>query len=218
MHCTRGWSSSAAISIKWAELKRKTKMDKKLAFTMFSFPPDRGNVGTAAYQTGGEADVGEPGRERGGGQDHGVVRGYGRRQLQCQGDAREAARYPAQPAVRGHVRVGLWLHAPQSGPGPRRAAEDAAEVPHAAPHQGGGIVSSISFSPQNGMLAVVSYSQTTVVYAEDDMEPLYVLHGQLGSVTQVLFSKDGNYLYNEGRKDPYILCWGIRNTVDIVYK
>ncbi|KAE8785969.1 hypothetical protein D1007_40226 [Hordeum vulgare] len=80
------------------------------------------------------------------------------------------------------------------------------------------IVSSISFSPQNGMLAVVSYSQTTVVYAEDDMEPLYVLHGQLGSVTQVLFSKDGNYLYNEGRKDPYILCWGIRNTVDIVYK
>ncbi|XP_039826432.1 telomerase Cajal body protein 1-like isoform X2 [Panicum virgatum] len=81
-----------------------------------------------------------------------------------------------------------------------------------------GIVSSMSFSPHNGMLAVGSYSQTTVVYAESNMEALYVLHGQLGGVTQVLFSKDGNYLYTGGRKDPYILCWDIRNTVDIVYK
>jgi len=48
-----------------------------------------------------------------------------------------------------------------------------------------GIISSISFSPQNGMLAVGSYSQTTAVYAESNMEPLYVLHGQLGGVTQV---------------------------------
>lgn len=81
-----------------------------------------------------------------------------------------------------------------------------------------GIISSISFSPQNGMLAVGSYSQTTAVYAESNMEPLYVLHGQLGGVTQVLFSKDGNYLYTGGRKDPYILCWDIRKTVEIVYK
>ena len=48
-----------------------------------------------------------------------------------------------------------------------------------------GIISSISFSPHNGMLAVGSYSQTTAVYAESNMEPLYVLHGQLGGVTQV---------------------------------
>ncbi|KQK13319.1 hypothetical protein BRADI_1g09320v3 [Brachypodium distachyon] len=48
-----------------------------------------------------------------------------------------------------------------------------------------GIVSSISFSPHNGMLAVGSYSQTTAVYAESNMEPLYVLHGQLGGVTQM---------------------------------
>ena len=48
-----------------------------------------------------------------------------------------------------------------------------------------GIVSSMSFSPHNGMLAVGSYSQTTVVYAESNMEALYVLHGQLGGVTQV---------------------------------
>ncbi|KAK9664345.1 hypothetical protein RND81_14G035100 [Saponaria officinalis] len=36
-------------AIKWAELKRKTKVEKKLAITVFSFPPDKGNVGTAAY-------------------------------------------------------------------------------------------------------------------------------------------------------------------------
>ncbi|KAI3924207.1 hypothetical protein MKW98_032408 [Papaver atlanticum] len=36
-------------AINWAELKRKTKAEKKLAITVFSFPPDKGNVGTAAY-------------------------------------------------------------------------------------------------------------------------------------------------------------------------
>ncbi|KAK1326502.1 hypothetical protein QJS10_CPA01g01151 [Acorus calamus] len=82
-----------------------------------------------------------------------------------------------------------------------------------------GIVSSIAFSPtHNGMLAMGSYNQATAIYVEDNMEPLYVLHGQEGGVTQVLFSKDGNYLYTGGRKDPYILCWDVRNTVDIVYK
>ncbi|WVZ87659.1 hypothetical protein U9M48_034265 [Paspalum notatum var. saurae] len=36
-------------AIRWAELKKKTKEEKKLAITVFSFPPDKGNVGTAAY-------------------------------------------------------------------------------------------------------------------------------------------------------------------------
>ena len=36
-------------AIKWAELKRKTKTEKRVAITVFSFPPDKGNVGTAAY-------------------------------------------------------------------------------------------------------------------------------------------------------------------------
>ncbi|CAA6658415.1 unnamed protein product [Spirodela intermedia] len=66
--------------------------------------------------------------------------------------------------------------------------------------------------------SIGSYSQTTAVYAEDNMELLFVLHGQEGGVTQVLFSKDGNYLYTGGRKDPYILCWDIRNTAGVVYK
>ncbi|NMF83196.1 magnesium chelatase subunit H [Nodosilinea sp. P-1105] len=36
-------------AMKWATLRRKPKVDKKLAITVFSFPPDKGNVGTAAY-------------------------------------------------------------------------------------------------------------------------------------------------------------------------
>ncbi|KAJ6380933.1 hypothetical protein OIU77_029765 [Salix suchowensis] len=36
-------------AIRWGELKRKSKTARKLAITVFSFPPDKGNVGTAAY-------------------------------------------------------------------------------------------------------------------------------------------------------------------------
>ncbi|MCD7456000.1 hypothetical protein HAX54_030427 [Datura stramonium] len=82
-----------------------------------------------------------------------------------------------------------------------------------------GIISSIAFCPSHsGLLATGSYSQTTAIHREDNMELLYVLHGQEGGVTHVQFSKDGNYLYTGGRKDPYILCWDIRKTVNIVYK
>ena len=36
-------------AMKWAGLSRKKNADKKVAVTVFSFPPDKGNVGTAAY-------------------------------------------------------------------------------------------------------------------------------------------------------------------------
>ncbi len=36
-------------AIKWAGLRKKKTAEKKLAITVFSFPPDKGNVGTAAY-------------------------------------------------------------------------------------------------------------------------------------------------------------------------
>lgn len=36
-------------AIKWAALRKKKVAEKKLAITVFSFPPDKGNVGTAAY-------------------------------------------------------------------------------------------------------------------------------------------------------------------------
>jgi len=39
----------ARRALKWANLRRKPKINKKLAITVFSFPPDKGNVGTAAY-------------------------------------------------------------------------------------------------------------------------------------------------------------------------
>ncbi|GFS46405.1 transducin/WD40 repeat-like superfamily protein [Actinidia rufa] len=65
------------------------------------------------------------------------------------------------------------------------------------------IISAIAFCPSHTkMLATGSYSQTTAIYGEDNMELLYILHGQEGGVTH----------------DPYILCWDIRKTVDIVYK
>uniref|UniRef100_A0A7S2V7R8 magnesium chelatase n=1 Tax=Entomoneis paludosa TaxID=265537 RepID=A0A7S2V7R8_9STRA len=36
-------------AMKWSNLRSKPKTDKKIAITIFSFPPDKGNVGTAAY-------------------------------------------------------------------------------------------------------------------------------------------------------------------------
>merc|ERR1719487_1628673 len=39
----------ASRAVKWADLARKKNADKKVAVTVFSFPPDKGNVGTAAY-------------------------------------------------------------------------------------------------------------------------------------------------------------------------
>jgi magnesium chelatase subunit H len=39
----------AKRAFKWANLRRKPKLQKKVAITVFSFPPDKGNVGTAAY-------------------------------------------------------------------------------------------------------------------------------------------------------------------------
>ncbi|NEO94328.1 MAG: magnesium chelatase subunit H, partial [Moorea sp. SIO3G5] len=41
--------SVARRVMKWANLRRKPKLDKKIAITVFSFPPDKGNVGSAAY-------------------------------------------------------------------------------------------------------------------------------------------------------------------------
>ncbi|CAM6118527.1 unnamed protein product [Calypogeia fissa] len=82
-----------------------------------------------------------------------------------------------------------------------------------------GIISCLAFNPSNeGLLAAGSYNRTTALYSEDTLEMLFVLHGQQGGVTQVMFSKDGNFLYTGARKDPDILCWDVRNTVSTVYK
>jgi magnesium chelatase subunit H len=39
----------ARRAMKWGSLRKKPKLKKKVAITVFSFPPDKGNVGTAAY-------------------------------------------------------------------------------------------------------------------------------------------------------------------------
>lgn len=36
-------------ALKWASLSKKKNAEKKVSITVFSFPPDKGNVGTAAY-------------------------------------------------------------------------------------------------------------------------------------------------------------------------
>ncbi|KAH6557638.1 hypothetical protein KP509_1Z102500 [Ceratopteris richardii] len=50
-----------------------------------------------------------------------------------------------------------------------------------------GIISCLAFNPCNmGVFAAGSYDRTTGVYTEDNVELLYVLHGQEGGVTQVV--------------------------------
>ena len=39
----------ASRAMKWANLRRKPRIQKRIAITIFSFPPDKGNIGTAAY-------------------------------------------------------------------------------------------------------------------------------------------------------------------------
>jgi magnesium chelatase subunit H len=39
----------AQRALMWANLHRKPKIQKRVAITVFSFPPDKGNIGTAAY-------------------------------------------------------------------------------------------------------------------------------------------------------------------------
>ncbi|MDP6172514.1 MAG: cobaltochelatase subunit CobN, partial [Prochlorococcaceae cyanobacterium ETNP2_MAG_10] len=39
----------AERAIRWSSLRIKSRAEKKLAITVFSFPPDKGNVGSAAY-------------------------------------------------------------------------------------------------------------------------------------------------------------------------
>lgn len=46
------WCAAEAwihVGATWCRLAKKPKAEKKLAITVFSFPPDKGNVGTAAY-------------------------------------------------------------------------------------------------------------------------------------------------------------------------
>eukprot|EP00058_Branchiostoma_floridae_P007867 XP_002593355.1 hypothetical protein BRAFLDRAFT_277111 [Branchiostoma floridae] len=82
----------------------------------------------------------------------------------------------------------------------------------------GGIISCIDVSPENpDIYACGSYSKSVGVYTEPKGKLLFLLQGQQGGVTQVMFSPDGNRLYSGGRKDPEILCWDMRNPGTVLF-
>jgi WD40 repeat protein len=80
-----------------------------------------------------------------------------------------------------------------------------------------GIISCIAFNPdKSGLYACGSYSRNVGLYAAPKGNLLYNLQAQRGGITQILWSRDGNYLFAGGRKDREILCWDVRNTGDVL--
>ncbi len=75
-----------------------------------------------------------------------------------------------------------------------------------------GIVSCIEFSPvQTQMYAVGTYSKYIGIYSEETNQPVCLIESNIGGVTHLKFSKDGNRLFSGARKDSDILCWDVRN-------
>lgn len=81
-----------------------------------------------------------------------------------------------------------------------------------------GILASLTCNPDfSGILAVGSYSNTIGLYDERDLSLISILEDS-ASVTQVLFSPDGRYLFSGGRKSPFISCWDIRQTGSLLFQ
>jgi telomerase Cajal body protein 1 len=81
-----------------------------------------------------------------------------------------------------------------------------------------GIVSSFSFTPDGAVVAAGSYGGNVGLYNAEGLEPVGMLYDAHPSgVSQVMFSADGNHLYTGGRKDDFIHCWDVRNTMSIVF-
>ncbi len=59
--------------------------------------------------------------------------------------------------------------------------------------------------------ALGSYGRTLGVYMEPDGSCLCLLDGQVGGITHVKFTPDGNKVLAGGRKDSEILVWDMRN-------
>jgi len=75
-----------------------------------------------------------------------------------------------------------------------------------------GIISCIKFNYYHPTLfAASSYLKTIGLYSTDG-SAIDLLQGQhIGGITHLVFSPDGNYLLSGARKDPYIICWDLRN-------
>ncbi|KAK9842676.1 hypothetical protein WJX74_000538 [Apatococcus lobatus] len=80
-----------------------------------------------------------------------------------------------------------------------------------------GIISCISFSPSGDLMAAGAYSGVAALYDPRSLEMLMTLSGHSGGITQVMFSKDGNYVYTGARKDCCIHCWDVRNSQEVLY-
>ncbi|KAK9818157.1 hypothetical protein WJX72_007963 [[Myrmecia] bisecta] len=82
-----------------------------------------------------------------------------------------------------------------------------------------GIISCLCFNPdRSGLFATGSYAGSAALFDEHTGEMLYVLQGHTGGITQVMFSRDGNFLYTGARRDPAILCWDVRYSSDVLYR
>lgn len=81
-----------------------------------------------------------------------------------------------------------------------------------------GFVSCIAFAPDNsGIFACGSYEKSVGIYTEDNVDLVLKLETS-GGVTDIKFSRSGQYVYAGCRKDEWVYCWDIRNTSEEVYK
>lgn len=82
-----------------------------------------------------------------------------------------------------------------------------------------GIVSCFAFNPdRSGLMATGSFEQKIGLCLEQTGETLYVLEGQKGGITQVMFTPCGRYLISGARKSGEILIWDIRGTGDVLHR
>jgi WD40 repeat protein len=81
-----------------------------------------------------------------------------------------------------------------------------------------GIISCLAFNaPACDLLAAGSYSGDAAVFDARTLAQELLLQGHTGGVTQVMFGRDGNYLYTGARRDAAIHCWDVRMSAAAVY-
>lgn len=84
-------------------------------------------------------------------------------------------------------------------------------------------MSCLAFSPDlggvaSGLLAAGTYEGSVGIFDSASYQMALLLHGHRGGVTQVLWSRCGNYLYTGARKDGDIICWDVRFQQQEVYR
>merc|ERR1711966_148275 len=67
-------------------------------------------------------------------------------------------------------------------------------------------------------MATGSFEHHIGLCLEQTGEMLYVLDGQRGGITQVMFTPCGRYLVSGARKDGEMLVWDIRGTGDVLHR